>query len=79
RLGGSVRGEWARVPAGGADGGAPYPVAVQVHVPLVFADIFLEELGKLGAVPPENAAGRADLPAGDAPDAVLYTVRIRLR
>ncbi|HZD54967.1 MAG TPA: zf-HC2 domain-containing protein, partial [Candidatus Aquicultoraceae bacterium] len=45
RLGGSVRGEWTRVPAGQADGQSPYPDAVRVRIPLVFADIFLEELG----------------------------------
>lgn len=80
RLGGTVRRDEAHpAPAGRAEGPPPAVDVVRVHLPSVFADIFLEELETLGTVPQESAAGRPDIPSGPSPDTVLYTVRIRLR
>lgn len=79
RLGGAVRWEGVRTAEGAAEEMTPFPQIVRVRVPVDSADTFLEELGKLGTIPPEETPGKIDIPAGPSPAAVIYTVRIRVR
>jgi hypothetical protein len=71
RLGGSVEGTDRVVPDG--------PVAVRVLLPERTAPAFLEELDRIGRIPPEGKPARSVLPAGPAPGTVAYTVRLRIR
>ena len=52
---------------------------VRVILPEVAATRFLEEMGRIGTIPPEGAPAATDLPAGPRPGTVAYAVRIRLR
>ncbi len=79
RLGGTVRRQSARTASASPADAPPPPAIVQVVVPTVFADVFLEELGKLGTIPAEEMPGRLDVRPGPSPDNVAYTVQIRVR
>ncbi len=69
RLGGSVEGTDRVVPDG--------TVAVRVLLPERTAPAFLDELERIGKIPPEGRPQRSVLPAGPAPGTVAYTVRLR--
>ena len=71
RSGGSVE----RIESNARDGSA----AVRVLLPEPGAPVFLEELDRIGKVPPEGKPAGVDLPAGPFPGTVAYTVRIRVR
>jgi len=64
-----------RPSAGPPDGAA----SVRILVPEPSAAAFLEELGRLGTIPPEGAPPAIDIPAGPRAGIVAYTVRIRVR
>ncbi|MBI5905664.1 MAG: zf-HC2 domain-containing protein [Deltaproteobacteria bacterium] len=64
-----------RASAGVAEGAA----AVRVLLPEPSAAAFLEELGRLGTIPPEGRPAAIDTPAGPRAGTVAYTVRIRVR
>lgn len=75
RLGGSVQIDAAMtgdVPED-ADNG------VRVRLPAHSAAHFLDELSRMGTLPPEGDTGSAGLSAGFPPEQVAYTVRIRVR
>lgn len=75
RLGGLV--EQIEREGGPGTGGAPG--MVRVVLPGAAAAGFLEELGRIGTVPPGGAPEAIDLPAGPRPGTVAYAVRIRVR
>jgi hypothetical protein len=75
RLGGLV--EQIEREGGSGTGGAPG--MVRVVLPGAAAAGFLEELGRIGTVPPGGAPEAIDLPAGPRPGTVAYAVRIRVR
>jgi hypothetical protein len=52
---------------------------VRVVLPEAAATRFLEELGRIGTIPPEGKPGAIDLPAGPRVGTVAYAVRIRVR
>jgi hypothetical protein len=52
---------------------------VRVVLPEAAATRFLEELDRIGTVPPEGKPAAIDLPAGPRPGTVSYAVRIRIR
>jgi hypothetical protein len=52
---------------------------VRVILPEGAAAGFLDELRRIGTVPPEVLPAAADIPRGPQPDTVAYTVRIRVR
>ena len=52
---------------------------VRVVLPEVTATRFLEEMGRIGTIPPEEAPAATELPAGPRPGTVAYSVRIRVR
>jgi len=59
---------------------APGPAGtVRVILPEVAAARFLEEVGRIGTIPPEGMPAATDLPAGPRPGTVAYAVRIRVR
>lgn len=59
---------------------APGPSGtVRVILPEVAATRFLEEMGRIGTIPPEGMPEKTDLPAGPRPGTVAYAVRIRVR
>lgn len=79
RLGGMVR-------RGGtfAAGSEPGELTIlsevlQVRIPADSEDDFLEELGKMGTIPPEKETEKTDMAADPSPGNVIYTVRIRIR
>jgi hypothetical protein len=74
RLGGGTE-RSDRASAGATDGAA----AVRVLVPEPSAAAFLEELRRLGTIPPEGVPSAVDVPSGPHPGTVAYTVRIRVR
>jgi len=64
----------------GAGEAAPSPSGtVRVILPEVAATRFLEEIGRIGTIPPEGMPAANDLPAGPRPGTVAYAVRIRVR
>ena len=64
----------------GAGEAAPSPSGtVRVILPEVAATRFLEEMGRIGTIPPEGMPAANDLPAGPRPGTVAYAVRIRVR
>jgi len=71
RLGGTVEGTDRVVPEG--------TVAVRVLLPERTAQAFIDELGRIGKIPPEGMPARSVLPAGPAPGTIAYTVRLRAR
>ncbi len=75
RLGGFVE-RIDRVPEGGDPGDAG---TVRVILPGTAANRFLEEVGRIGTIPPEGKPAATDLPAGPRPGSVAYAVRIRVR
>ncbi len=79
RLGGAVAWETTIAVSGASGEAMPVSELVRVRVPADSADAFLEELGKLGTIPAEEASGRRDAPAGPLPGTVAYTVRILVR
>lgn len=79
RLGGAVRRERMRIATGRMEEALVVSETVRVRIPAVFADVFLEELEKLGSISPEGIPGRLDIPPGPSPDPVAYTVRIRVK
>jgi len=52
---------------------------VRVILPEAAAAGFLEELRRIGTVPPEGLPVAIDIPQGPRPGTVAYTVRIRVR
>src|SRR5512141_2070755 len=52
---------------------------VRVILPEYAATRFLEEMGRIGTIPPEGAPAATDLPAGPRPGTVAYAVHIRVR
>ena len=52
---------------------------VRVILPEAAAAGFLDELRRIGTVPPEGMPAAIDIPAGPRPGTVVYTVRIRVR
>ena len=79
RLGGAVRRERMRIATGRMEEALVVSETVRVRIPAVFADVFLEELEKLGSISPEGIPGKLDIPPGPSPDPVAYTVRIRVK
>lgn len=71
RLGGTVEGT-DRVASEGT-------VAVRVLLPERTAQAFIDELGRIGAIPPGGMPTRSVLPAGPTPGTIAYTVRLRTR
>lgn len=75
RLGGSAQMDDAmagEMPEGSENG-------MRVRLPAASDAPFLEELSRMGTLPPERDAGGAALSAGFPPGPVAYTVRIRVR
>jgi len=79
RLGGAVRRDRVSFATSRMDKAVVVSNVVHVRIPAVFADVFLEELGKLGSISPEGIPGKLDIPPGPSPDPVAYTVRIRVK
>lgn len=79
RLGGTVRRQRMQIATGRMEEAFVVSDSIRVRVPAVFADVFLEELEKLGSISPEGLPGKLDIPPGPSPDPVAYTVRIRAR
>jgi hypothetical protein len=79
RVGGKILRERIRIAGSAGKETVRIMDILQVNVPTVSADIFLEELGKLGTIPPEGMPGKVDIPAGPTPGTVTYTVRIIVR
>jgi len=79
RLGGAVRRDRVRFATNRMEKAVVVSNVVRVLIPAVFADLFLEELGKLGSISPEGIPGKLDIPPGPSPDPVVYTVRIRVK
>ena len=52
---------------------------VRVILPEVAAARFLEEMGRIGTIPPEGTPAATDRPAGPRPGTVAYAVHIRVR
>ena len=52
---------------------------VRVILPEVAAARFLEEIGRIGTIPPEGTPAATDRPAGPRPGTVAYAVHIRVR
>jgi anti-sigma factor (TIGR02949 family) len=52
---------------------------VRVILPEIAATRFLEEIGRIGTIPPEGSPEANDLPAGPRPGTVAYAVHIRVR
>ena len=52
---------------------------VRVILPEFAATRFLEEMGRIGTIPPEGTPAAADRPAGPRPGTVAYAVHIRIR
>jgi hypothetical protein len=50
-----------------------------VILPEVAATRFLEEMGRIGTIPPEGTPEATDRPAGPRPGTVAYAVHIRVR
>jgi hypothetical protein len=75
RLGGIVE-RIERGPAGAAPGASG---TVRVVLPDSAAARFLEEMERIGTIPPEGKPAATDLPAGPRPGTVAYAVRIRVR
>jgi len=75
RLGGIVE-RIERGPVGAAPGAAG---TVRVILPESAATRFLEEMDRIGTIPPEGKPAATDLPAGPRPGTVAYAVRIRVR
>jgi hypothetical protein len=78
RLGGGVR------RGGPVAGSGPGEITIlreimQVSVPAASEANFLEELGRMGTIPPEGMPGKTDTSAGSSSGTVVYTVRIRVR
>jgi hypothetical protein len=79
RLGGAVRRDRVRFATNRMEKAVVVSSVVRVLIPAVFADVFLEELGKLGSISPEGIPGKLDIPPGLSPDPVAYMVRIRVK
>ena len=75
RLGGIVE----RIEREGGPGTNGAAGTVRVILPGTAAAGFLEELRRIGTVPPEGAPSTIDIPAGPRPGTVAYAVRIRVR
>jgi len=52
---------------------------VRVILPELAAARFLEEMGRIGSIPPDGTPEATDRPAGPRPGTVAYAVRIRVR
>ena len=52
---------------------------VRVILPEIAATRFLEEIGRIGTIPPEENPAATGLPAGPRPGTVAYAVHIRVR
>ena len=52
---------------------------VRVILPEFAATRFLEEMGRIGTIPPEGTPAATDRPAGPRPGTVAYAVHIRIR
>ena len=79
RMGGAVRRDRVRFATTRMEKAVVVSNVVRVLIPAVFADIFLEEVGKLGSISPEGIPGKLDIPPGPSPDPVAYTIRIRVK
>jgi hypothetical protein len=79
RLGGEMLRERIRLARSAGEETLQIMDILRVSIPAVSTDAFIEELGKLGTIPPEGMPGKADIPAGPTPGNVTYTVRILTR
>jgi hypothetical protein len=79
RLGGAVRRDSVRIATNRMEKTVVGSNVLRALIPAVFADIFLEELGKLGSISPDEIPGKLDIPPGPSPDPVAYMVRIRVK
>jgi len=79
RLGGVVRRGGVFTAGGGSREATVLSEILQVGIPADSEDDFLEELGKMGTIPPEEMAGKTDIPAGLSSGTIVYTVRILVR
>lgn len=66
-----------RIEPGGGRAGDGNAGTVRVVLPESAADGFLDELGRIGKIPPEGRPSATDLPAGPRAGTVAYAVRIR--
>lgn len=55
------------------------PGSVRVILPVFAAARFVEEMGRIGTIPPEGKPTATGPPAGPRPGTVAYTVRVRVR
>ncbi len=79
RLGGGFRRGGAFTGGSGPEETTIHREIIQVSIPVDSEDDFLEELGRMGTIPPEGMPGKTDTLAGSSSGAVVYTVRIRVR
>ncbi|NNG45815.1 MAG: hypothetical protein HKM86_01695 [Deltaproteobacteria bacterium] len=79
RLGGGFRRGGAFTAGSGPGETTIHRQIIQVSIPVDSEDDFLEELGRMGTIPPEGILGKTDTPAGSSSGTVVYTVRIRVR
>jgi anti-sigma factor RsiW len=75
RLGGIFE----RIDRGAGEAAPSASGIVRVILPEFAATRFLEEMGRIGTIPPEGAPAATDLPAGPRPGTVAYAVHIRVR
>ncbi|WP_330894547.1 zf-HC2 domain-containing protein [Candidatus Deferrimicrobium sp.] len=75
RLGGIFE----RIDRGAGEAAPSASGIVRVILPEFAATRFLEEMGRIGKIPPEGAPAATDLPAGPRPGTVAYAVHIRVR
>jgi hypothetical protein len=75
RLGGIFE----RIDRGPGEAAQSGPGTVRVILPEVGAVRFLEEMGRIGSIPPEGTPAATDRPAGPRPGTVAYAVHIRVR
>ncbi len=79
RLGGRVRRGGTFTAGSGPGEMTILSEIMQVSVPAASEANFLEELGRMGTIPPEGMPGKTDTSAGSSSGTVVYTVRIRVR
>ncbi len=79
RLGGKVLRERIRIAGRAGEETLHLMDILRVSIPTDSADVFLEELETFGTIPPEGRPVKADIPAGQVPGTVIYTVRILTR
>ncbi len=75
RLGGIFE----RIDRGPGEAASSSSGTVRVILPEFAATRFLEEMGRIGTIPPEGKPAASGLPAGPRPGTVAYAVHIRVR